>query len=70
MALRLLHWVLPVAVIVDTSMNCVVCKKEKHPLYACGKFKALSHDSKVSVIHKTVQLYTVVIMCSHMMPAI
>ena len=27
----------------DPVSNCVVCK-EKHPLYACSKFKSLSHD--------------------------
>lgn len=24
--------------------NCVVCKSEKHPLYACSKFKAMSQE--------------------------
>ena len=40
-----------------TSNNCVVCKTEKHPLYTCAKFKALSHDEK-STILKTNNLCT------------
>lgn len=34
----------------DTSSNCVVCKSEKHPLYLCSMFKALSHDRKMSTL--------------------
>ena len=30
--------------------NCVLCKTEKHPLYACSKFKEMSHDDKRNVI--------------------
>ena len=30
--------------------NCVACKKEKHPLYVCSQFKALSHEEKMSVL--------------------
>ena len=33
----------------DPVSNCVVCK-EKHPLYACPKFKSLSHDKMVSTL--------------------
>ena len=32
------------------SPNCVVCKTEKHPLYACSWFKLLSHDQKLSTV--------------------
>lgn len=35
---------------VDMSINCVACRREKHPLYTCSKFKALNHDDKVSTI--------------------
>ena len=34
----------------SSSNNCVVCKTVKHPLYACAKFKALSHDEKSTVL--------------------
>ena len=30
-----------------SSPNCVVCKTEKHPLYACPRFKSLPHDQKI-----------------------
>ena len=35
---------------VDVSINCVMCKSEKHPLYACAKFKALNHDDMLSTV--------------------
>lgn len=31
---------------------CVVCTTERHPLYACPKFKALPHDDMVSTLKK------------------
>ena len=31
-------------------LNCVLCKSEKHPLYACTRFKAMSHDGMITVI--------------------
>ena len=40
-----------------TSNNCVVCKTDKHPLYTCAKFKALSHDERSTVL-KTNNLCT------------
>ena len=30
--------------------SCIVCKTERHPLYACTQFKSLPHDKKVSVL--------------------
>ena len=30
----------------------VVCTSERHPLYACQKFKAMSHDEKLSTLRK------------------
>ena len=33
-----------------TVSLCVVCKTEKHPLYACTQFKSFSHDKKVSTL--------------------
>ena len=30
-----------------SSPNCIVCKTEKHPLYACPRFKSLPHDQKI-----------------------
>lgn len=35
----------------DTATgNCVLCKTDKHLLYICTKFKALSHDKMVSTL--------------------
>ena len=34
----------------STDKNCVVCKKERHPLYVCSQFKALPHEEKMSVL--------------------
>ena len=34
----------------NTSLNCVVCKKERHPLYACPQFKLLPHDQKIRTV--------------------
>lgn len=31
-------------------INCVACKREKHPLYACTVFKALGHEDRVSLL--------------------
>ena len=33
-----------------TASSCVLCKSEKHPLYACTRFKAMSHDRMITVI--------------------
>ena len=32
--------------------HCILCTSERHPLYACPKFKAMSHDSKLSTVKK------------------
>lgn len=32
------------------NRNCIVCKEDKHPLYACMKFRALSHEDMVSTL--------------------
>ena len=34
----------------STTDQCVACKANKHPLYACTKFKSMSHDQKVSTL--------------------
>ncbi len=31
-----------------TEENCKACKKEKHPLYSCSKFRSLSHEEKIA----------------------
>ena len=31
-------------------MSCIACKKEKHPPYACPKFRALGHDDMASLL--------------------
>ena len=33
----------------ESENKCVVCKTERHPLYLCGKFKAMSHEGKTQV---------------------
>ena len=38
-----------------TGDNCCLCRNEKHPLYACSKFKALPLDKMVSTL-KTYEL--------------
>ena len=30
--------------------QCVLCKPDKHPLYACPRFKDMNHDTKVSTL--------------------
>ena len=34
----------------DSTSNCPVCVTEKHPLYVCTKFKAMSHDNKLQAV--------------------
>ena len=34
----------------DTNVHCPLCKNKKHPLYACARFKALSHDKMLSTL--------------------
>ena len=43
----------------EFANQCVLCKPEKHPLYACPRFKSLSHDRKLS----TVKVHNVCINC-------
>ena len=45
----------PIAAFTASAENsaanlCVMCKTEKHPLYVCGKFKALPHEKMVSTL--------------------
>ena len=32
--------------------SCVLCEKEKHPLYHCPKFRPMSHEDKFSTLRK------------------
>lgn len=32
------------------TSNCILCSTEKHPLYVCSKFRALTHDKMVSLL--------------------
>ena len=35
----------------QTGNNCIACNDgSKHPLYACSKFKALSHENKLTLL--------------------
>ena len=34
----------------STTSLCLACKTEKHPLYACTKFKSMPHDKKVATL--------------------
>ena len=36
--------------ITETTTSCVLCKTDKHPLYACFRFKSLSHDKMISTL--------------------
>ena len=33
----------------DSVTNCMSCKSGKHPLYACPKFKTLTHEKMMAV---------------------
>jgi hypothetical protein len=39
-----------------SSDNCVICKTDKHPLYACPKFKAQTHDKMNTIGAKSLAL--------------
>ena len=30
--------------------SCTVCGEKKHPLYACRKFRSLSHDKRIAAV--------------------
>ena len=32
------------------SSQCILCKPDKHPLYACPTFKDMSHENKVATL--------------------
>ena len=34
----------------NPNSSCIVCKIEKHPLYACTRFKTMPRDKKITVI--------------------
>ncbi len=34
----------------SSSNQCILCKPDKHPLYACPRFRDMSHDAKVSTL--------------------
>ena len=34
----------------DSRSHCVICSTEKHPLYACPKFKDMTHAEKLSTL--------------------
>ena len=34
----------------NSESTCILCKTEKHPLFACHQFKAMSHDKKISTL--------------------
>ena len=34
----------------NSATNCVLCKTDKHPMYACTRFKSLSHDKMISTL--------------------
>ena len=40
------------AAIANNSAHCILCPKEKHPLYGCSKFKALSQEEKRSLLKR------------------
>jgi len=50
----------------ESENKCVVCKTERHPLYHCAKFKAMSHENKTQVC-KMNQLCTIYLGTGHFM---
>ena len=34
----------------ESSPNCLICKTEKHPLYACPRFKLMSHEQMMEIL--------------------
>ena len=34
----------------DSSPNCLICKTEKHPLYACPQFRLMSHEQRTETL--------------------
>ena len=41
----------PIASFAATAdSHCILCKVDRHPLYACSKFKILSHEQKMSTL--------------------
>ena len=36
----------------NNNAHCILCPKEKHPLYGCSKFKALSQEEKRSLLKR------------------
>ena len=37
----------------EDAPNCLLCKTQKHPLYACSQFKALPHDKMLSTVRSS-----------------
>jgi hypothetical protein len=37
---------------IPASSDCLFCKADKHPLYGCDKFKALSHENMIFTLKK------------------
>ena len=35
-----------------SSGNCILCSSERHPLYACPKFKSMSHSDMMSTLRR------------------
>ena len=38
------------AFLLNTSRNCLICKNQRHPLYACDKFKELSVQKRIDTV--------------------
>ena len=34
----------------ESTSSCIICKPEKHPLYACPRFKLMPHDQKMEIL--------------------
>ena len=37
----------------EATLNCSLCKTQKHPLYACPQFKLLPHDKMLSIVRSS-----------------
>ena len=43
----------------ESSPNCLICKTEKHPLYACPRFKLMSHEQMMEILKSNTKIRAV-----------
>ena len=42
--------ILTFAVHTEQANGCLVCKRDRHPLYVCPSFRAMNHEEKASLL--------------------